>query len=76
MPIFEYKCRDCRTKFERLVRAGNGAAKVKCPKCQGARTDKLLSTFAARSSGRNGETKSGGGKSCGSCRATSCRGCH
>jgi putative FmdB family regulatory protein len=44
MPIFEYRCRECGTKFEKIV--SNGATKVTCAKCSSARVDKLLSVFA------------------------------
>src|SRR5579875_478963 len=31
MPIYEYVCEECKTRFERIVSAGNG--KTECPKC-------------------------------------------
>ena len=40
MPIYEYRCRDCDTTFEALVRGGGG---VTCPHCGGSSLDKLLS---------------------------------
>ena len=49
MPIFEYLCDDCGTKFEKLVR--NGAASgVLCPSCGESHVTTQLSTFAAHSS--------------------------
>jgi putative FmdB family regulatory protein len=44
MPIFEYRCRDCGTKFERIVPSAGAA--VTCKNCESARVDKLLSVFA------------------------------
>jgi putative FmdB family regulatory protein len=50
MPIFEYLCDDCGTKFEKLVR--NGAANgVLCPSCGESHVTTQLSTFAAHSHG-------------------------
>src|SRR5512135_2115817 len=43
VPIFEYLCRDCDHRFETLVQ---GAAKPKCPSCEGERLEKQLSVFA------------------------------
>lgn len=43
MPIFEYRCRDCSSQFELLLRKGTTPA---CPKCAGSRLDKLLSSLA------------------------------
>jgi putative FmdB family regulatory protein len=45
MPIFEYKCEDCGTKFEKLVRNG---ASVECPSCGQDHLHQEYSTFAAR----------------------------
>lgn len=45
MPIYEYLCEDCGTKFEKLVRR-NGDA-ISCPSCGHDRLKTELSTFAA-----------------------------
>ena len=50
MPIFEYVCDDCGTKFEKLVRQ-NGDA-LACPKCGQAHLTTALSTFATHSNGK------------------------
>lgn len=63
MPLFEYRCRSCKKRFEEFVL---GDAKPRCPACQGARLEKLLSVFAVSSGGaaaRGGEPAAG----CGSC---------
>jgi putative FmdB family regulatory protein len=57
MPIFEYKCEDCGTIFEKLVR--NGVA-VECPSCGQSRVEKQLSTFATYSGNRRSEPAAGG----------------
>jgi putative FmdB family regulatory protein len=50
MPIFEYLCDDCGTKFEKLVR--NGAASgALCPSCGESHVTAQFSTFAAHSHG-------------------------
>jgi putative FmdB family regulatory protein len=51
MPLFEYKCRDCGTKFEKLVTSY--ADDVVCRNCQSPRVDKLLSVFAVAGSLRS-----------------------
>ncbi len=40
MPIYEYRCRDCDTEFEVLVR---GTDPVVCPHCRSSSLQKLLS---------------------------------
>lgn len=49
MPIFEYACDDCGTKFEKLVRRSADADKLRCPSCGQAHLTTQYSTFAARS---------------------------
>jgi len=50
MPIFEYICDDCGSKFEKLVRT-NGEA-IACPSCGQSHLTTALSTFAAHSNGK------------------------
>jgi putative FmdB family regulatory protein len=47
MPLFEYECRGCGSRFEHLTRPDRPAA---CPSCQGVELQKLMSVFAAQSS--------------------------
>ena len=53
MPIFEYVCADCGTRFEKLMRraAGGVATAVECPSCGRDRVEEQYSTFAAHSAG-------------------------
>ena len=43
MPLYEYACRDCDHTFEELV---FGKEAVACPRCQGAKVERLLSVPA------------------------------
>ena len=71
MPIYEYTCKSCNSKFEHLVRsmsAGDGEgskSKVKCPECGSARTARALSVFAVSSDG--GKSPSADTPACGRC---------
>ena len=49
MPIFEYRCDDCGTKFEKLVRRAGDEAGLLCPSCGQQHLSQELSTFAAHS---------------------------
>lgn len=40
MPVFEYRCSECQSTFEALVRRDDGVA---CPECGSQRLDKLIS---------------------------------
>ena len=50
MPIFEYRCSDCGTRFEKLVRTSDTDG-PHCPQCSTTEVERELSTFAAHSSG-------------------------
>jgi len=54
MPIFEYRCSDCSTKFEVLHKSGEKAEDVICPKCNSTKSKKLMSSFAASMDGGSG----------------------
>jgi putative FmdB family regulatory protein len=51
MPLFEYTCQDCGSRFEKLVRKTGD--EVACPSCGTARVARELSTFAAHANGRS-----------------------
>jgi putative FmdB family regulatory protein len=61
MPIYEYQCRSCGSRFEKIVYGNNQPA---CPSCSSADLERLLSTFAvSSSSGREAD----GPAACGTC---------
>jgi putative FmdB family regulatory protein len=66
MPLYEYVCRPCGRKFEKLLRAWG--EDVQCPHCQGAEVEKQLSTFAMAFAG-GGSASAAEGEG-GGCRAT------
>lgn len=47
MPIHEYTCKACETKFEKLHRTF-AEEKVKCPECGSTKTTRELSSFAVQ----------------------------
>ena len=69
MPIYEYACRSCDERFEKLERSMHSAdPSPPCPACGSAETGRALSVFAVA----NGEGKSSGGDAlppgmCGRC---------
>ena len=74
MPIYEYVCEDCDTRFERIVL--NKQQEIACPKCASKKASIQLSVFATTGNGNGAaaksSTSSGGG---GSCCGGGC-GCH
>jgi putative FmdB family regulatory protein len=58
MPIYEYRCCECKHTFSRLQRVGAGSEGVRCPKCESVKVERLLSSFASTSSAADGASRS------------------
>ena len=72
MPLYEYYCADCQTKFATLRPMSQADDPLQCKNCEGMRTSRALSLFAAHIKGeRNtssttaGNGGGGGGCACG-----------
>lgn len=77
MPIYEYRCQHCETKFSARRAMKDADTPIACPECGSDETKRGLSTFFAISSG-SGPLKGAGsssGAACGSCSASSCATC-
>jgi len=62
MPIYEYQCKDCGEKFEKLVFSSHPET-VYCPNCRSDKTEKKISAFASTNAGDShgtGNSSSGG----------------
>ena len=68
MPIFEYQCRDCGTKFEKILSSAAAAA-VHCQSCDSPRVEKLLSIFAVSGTSSRALSSDHEGGPCGACGA-------
>jgi len=54
MPIYEYKCSDCKANFEILVSKSDDEKDIKCKKCGSNKIKKTISASSFRiSSGRS-----------------------
>jgi putative FmdB family regulatory protein len=67
MPIYEYLCEECDTRFEKIVI--NKQQEITCPKCASKKASIQLSVFATANGGNGASAKSstsssGGGGSC------------
>ena len=72
MPIYEYTCADCGTKFE-VVRLMKDADKpIPCKQCESSHTARNISVFFAQSGGK---VVAGGSSGCAGCAGGSCASC-
>lgn len=69
MPLFEYECLECKSRFEQLVLGRDQA--VTCRSCGGSDIRQLLSTFSVAASGAKA-TEPGPCGSCGAAVRGSC----
>ena len=60
MPIYEYTCESCQTRFDQLVRSMNNSDAQKCPKCGSTKTARALSVFAVGAEGSKSSATSDG----------------
>jgi putative FmdB family regulatory protein len=65
MPIFEYQCRHCGTKFEKIV--SSATATATCKNCGSPEVEKLLSVFAVV--GSSSSTAASAADPCATCGA-------
>ena len=50
MPLYEYRCQDCKRRSTVLVRSPSSAEPPSCEHCGGARLTRLISKFSFRRS--------------------------
>lgn len=67
MPMYEYFCAECHTKFEALRPMREADTPIACKHCESERTARVLSMFFAVSGGKplEGAGGGGGGSCCG-----------
>ena len=74
MPLYEYRCQDCKKDSEILVQSL--ASKPQCPECGSKKLEKQLSVIRSPVIQGGGRSNSGGGDDSGTCGKTQCaRGC-
>ncbi|MFQ5737855.1 MAG: zinc ribbon domain-containing protein [Acidobacteriota bacterium] len=70
MPIFEYRCAECETRFERIV--FGRPETIECPTCRSTETEKLISSFAVSGTGSGSMPLEEGPCPCGAPRRGMC----
>ncbi|OQY73889.1 MAG: hypothetical protein B6D44_05740 [Ignavibacteriales bacterium UTCHB2] len=47
LPVFEYKCNNCNSKFEVFHKSLTNPENVSCPQCHSKENQKVFSTFSS-----------------------------
>jgi putative FmdB family regulatory protein len=58
MPLYEYECRNCEERFDKLVSGNPPPGSVRCPECGSDQVAKQFSTFATQ------KVSASGGQGC------------
>ena len=56
MPIYEYRCLDCRKKVSIFFRSMVGVAEPRCPECDGTNLERLFSRVVMRRGGSRADS--------------------
>jgi putative FmdB family regulatory protein len=77
MPLYEYYCADCDTKFEALRPMSKADDFILCKNCESMNTSRAISLFAAFSKGEGGisQAVAGAGGGCSTCAGGTCSTC-
>ena len=62
MPLYEYECKKCGHRFEKLVSFSNASKNQPCPSCKSEESEKLMSTFSTSSVSPSKPCAGSGGK--------------
>ena len=77
MPVYEYVCHKCDSRFDLLRPISQADSPVSCPQCHAEGAKRALSLFASFSrQGDGSTTRASGGGGCASCAGGSCATCH
>jgi putative FmdB family regulatory protein len=74
MPIYEYVCKECGTRFEQIRSFKDADEVIPCKSCHSDQTQRALSVFFAQSGSKivAGNSNSG----CAGCSSGSCSSCN
>mgnify|MGYP001157877422 CR=1 FL=1 len=64
MPIYEYRCQECKNLFEAILTSTEAAAEVTCPKCASGAVKKTISASSFRISSGSSSIPSGALSGC------------
>jgi putative FmdB family regulatory protein len=65
MPLYEYVCLDCLTRFDALRPMVEADSPIACEECESGHTSRALSLFYAQSQGEARPQPAGHGCACG-----------
>jgi putative FmdB family regulatory protein len=79
MPIYEYVCTDCGTRFDTLRSMRDADLPIPCKQCDGEHAIRVISVCYSQTAGRAfasaGTSAGNGGGGCVGCSGGSCSGC-
>ena len=70
MPIYEFRCKACGRRFEKLCSMSENGESLRFPDCAAPAPQRVMSSFSAK-----GVEVAGGGSGCTACSAHNCSSC-
>ncbi|MCG9968059.1 zinc ribbon domain-containing protein [Pelotomaculum terephthalicicum JT] len=70
MPIYEFRCTGCGSRFEKLCQLDESGEGLRCPSCGAASPKRVMSSFRAAGGGVNS-----GDAGCSTCGSSNCSTC-
>ena len=65
MPIYEYRCKQCGAKFDKLVKLSTLLPEIECPKCGAHKAAKAVSKLGMAGNSSSGKSFSAAPSLCG-----------
>ena len=59
MPLYEYQCKSCESKFEVLLSINEVSDELGCPECDSFDTTKVFAPFASLGTGKSAACDTG-----------------
>ncbi|NLM18174.1 MAG: zinc ribbon domain-containing protein [Candidatus Riflebacteria bacterium] len=72
MPMYEFVCNDCNTKFEKLCSIKDDLSKVECTNCKGTHVKKQFSVISNSGKNNSSHSHSCSGGTCSTCSSGCC----
>jgi putative FmdB family regulatory protein len=64
MPLYEYRCKDCGTEFEKQLRFSEASQLPACPNCNSTQTRKKISSVVSFTASSDSSFASSSSSSC------------
>lgn len=69
MPIYEFRCKKCKHRFDKLCSLNFDIEDIICPECETSSPERIMSAFGTKG------ISNAGNSGCTTCKASNCKSC-